>query len=170
MTVSFCLTDAAGWFAPALTDIVNVAASSTTTACPIDVHISIYVTSYGGRADRVPPIPNCTSTAFRPSIFRLLADLTTPLEKQVSASRIAASHPAEADRSEECRTLIDSENAFDPRAQRVGLVEDGGGLGVCVSGPEDLVQDTSNAIAWLNLHGRALQWANIGLHTESFTL
>ena len=54
-------------------DIARAAASSTT----LDLHISIYVTCLCN-PEAVPPIPNCDVTIVRPSVTRVLRDLTTP--------------------------------------------------------------------------------------------
>jgi ferric-chelate reductase len=61
------------WFAPALMDIARAAASSSR----LDLHISIYVTCLCN-PEAVPAIPNCDVTIVRPSVTRVLRDLTTP--------------------------------------------------------------------------------------------
>jgi ferric-chelate reductase len=48
----------------------------------------------------------------------------------------------------------------------VGL---GGGLGVCVGGPESLTAEVSNAVARLSL-SRGVELGGIELHTELFSL
>ncbi|KAF8889553.1 ferric reductase like transmembrane component-domain-containing protein [Gymnopilus junonius] len=149
------------WFAPALMDIANAAALSSASENPLELHISIYVTCLCN-PEAVPPIPNCDVTVVRPSIYRVLMDLTTPPNAAKLDSR-----PALTDISSDLEVELEKEDAL---KSKLSWVEDGGGLAVCASGPEGLVREASNAVARMKLSGRAHRLGGIGLHTEIFTL
>ncbi|KAF8956845.1 ferric reductase like transmembrane component-domain-containing protein [Flammula alnicola] len=140
------------WFAPALMDIANVAASSSTSSTPLDLHISIYVTCLCN-PEAVLPIPNCDVTIIRPSVYRVLRDLTDP-RKPASKGELPTTHS-------DMNVNVGS---------KLPCVEDGGGLAVCASGPEGLIREAANAVARIQMSGRGGELGGVGLHTEIFTL
>jgi len=155
------------WFSPALMDIANMAALSSTSANPIDLHISIYVTCLCN-PEAVPPIPNCDVTIIRPSIYRVLLNLTTPpnhTPKIDDPSSSPSSEPPEKRQS--VVTETEEEMNLGPK---LPWVKDGGGLAVCASGPESLTREASNAVARVQISGQGSRLGGIGLHTEIFTL
>ncbi|KDR77917.1 hypothetical protein GALMADRAFT_65414 [Galerina marginata CBS 339.88] len=160
------------WFAPALMDIANVAALSSASPNPLDLHISIYVTCLCN-PEAIPPIPNCDVTIIRPSIYRVLMDLTTP-QNRASEKSIPNSRPSLTAVSDKVVAEADvevDESAEDASpSSQLPWVKPGGGLAVCASGPESLSREASNAVARLEMSGRGGQLGGIGLHTEVFTL
>jgi len=123
-------------------DIAKLAAQSSNTDNPLEIHMTIYVTCLCN-PDAVPPIPNCDFIVERPSVHRLLIDSTTPesgLEK------------------------------VDDVPSLKSFVGGDGGLAVCASGPESLIRETSNAVARMQLLGQASRLGGIGLHTEVFAM
>jgi ferric-chelate reductase len=122
-----------------LMDIANAAAGSS-----LDIHFSIYVTCLCD-PEAVPPIPNSDVNIYRPSVSKMLRELLTPPTGDVSEKAARGS---------------------EPKLEWVGL---GGGVGVCVSGPEGLVRETQNAVAMVGTL-RGVQLGGVGLHTELFAL
>ncbi|KAF8170760.1 hypothetical protein BJ912DRAFT_1083580 [Pholiota molesta] len=170
------------WFAPALMDIARVAAASASSAAPLELHISIYVTCLCN-PEAVPPIPNCDVTIVRPSVHRVLQDLTgsTPARNSSSAKQQQrASSSSEGnedqDQDQEKARGQDIVEVLDPEADpealsRVPFVAAaGGGLAVVASGPEGLVREVANAVARLQVGGRGVRLGGVGLHTEMFSL
>ncbi|KAF5329724.1 hypothetical protein D9619_009486 [Psilocybe cf. subviscida] len=179
------------WFAPALMDIAFAAASSST----LDLHISIYVTCLCN-PEAVPPIPNCDVTIVRPSVTRVLRDLTTPPPAKSGRGKTKAQTPMKsippasantAPRSssgDKSQSSADAEDADDDEIEeidpeevdegvlnvgtRLQWVPDGGGLAVCASGPETLVREAANAVARIQMSGRGKRLGGVGLHTEVF--
>jgi ferric-chelate reductase len=49
-------------------------------------------------------------------------------------------------------------------------VQGGGGLAVCASGPLGMTQEAANAVARIQVSGKASQLGGVGLHTEVFML
>lgn len=142
-------------------DIANAAALLSATEHPLELHISIFVTCLCN-PEAVPPIPNCDVTVVRPSIYRVLTDLTSSPEAFGVDSK-----PALPETASELDVEIDKEVGV---KGKLSHVEDGGGVAVCASGPESLVREASNAVARMKLSGRAHRLGGIGLHTEVFTL
>ena len=163
------------WFAPVLMDIARVAEASSSNSLPINLHISIYVTCLCN-PEAVPPIPNCDVTIVRPSVYRILLNLTTPAP--VSATK--ATTKADSDDKDDCASSaghsVDSEMdmAVDSELDAAGrlpfVAQAGGGLAVCASGPEGLIREVANGVARLQLSGRGMKLGGVGLHTEIFTL
>jgi len=144
-------------------DIANAAALSSASEDPLELHISIYVTCLCN-PEAVPPIPNCDVTVIRPSIYRVLMDLTTPNAAKLGSRPSLTASP-------ETASDLDIEIEKEEQVKgKLSWVEDGGGLAVCASGPEGLVREASNAVARMKLSGRAHRLGGIGLHTEVFTL
>ena len=54
--------------------------------------------------------------------------------------------------------------------EKLPVVQGGGGLGVCASGPLSMTQEAANAVARIQMSGRASHLGGIGLHTEVFML
>jgi ferric-chelate reductase len=79
VSFSRSLSGSIDWFAPALMDIAHAAASSSTSVAPLDLHISIYVTCLCN-PEAVPSIPNCDVTIIRPSLYKVILDLTNHSE------------------------------------------------------------------------------------------
>lgn len=126
-----------------LMDIANAASESS-----LDIHFSIYVTCLCD-PEAVPPIPNSDVNIYRPSVSKMLRELLTP--------------PAEATADDVSEKAA---RGSEPKLEWVGL---GGGVGVCVSGPEGLVRETQNAVAKMGTL-RGVQLGGVGLHTELFAL
>lgn len=172
-------------------DIAHTAARSST----LDLHISIYVTCLCN-PEAVPPIPNCDVTIVRPSVTRVLKDLTTPPpakfkgfeHKEKGGPKVAMKSippvgaPSRTSTStdsadgleddEDDIELVDVEQELDSGFVNVGTrlrwVPDGGGLAVCASGPESLVREAANAVARIQMSGRGRRIGGVGLHTEVF--
>ncbi|KAK0450521.1 iron reductase [Desarmillaria tabescens] len=89
--------------------------------------------------DAVPSIPNSDVIFERPGFGKVLGDLVTP--------------PPPDDEEEK-------------KLSWVGL---GGGVGVCVCGPESLIREASNAVARLGMT-RSGELGGVGLHTELFSM
>jgi ferric-chelate reductase len=131
-----------------LMDIANTAAGTS-----LDLHISVFVTCICN-PEAIPPIPNSEVTIIRPSIHTLINDLLT--QPGLGSSKNAS---------------IDIEDGVEkssvtPKLNWVGL---GGGVGVCVSGPETLTREAHNAVARVGMT-KGLQLGGIALHTELFSL
>ncbi|KJA24762.1 hypothetical protein HYPSUDRAFT_135732 [Hypholoma sublateritium FD-334 SS-4] len=144
------------WFAPALMDIARVAESSASSPLPLELHISIYVTCLCN-PEAIPPIPNCSVTIVRPSVYRILRDLTG-----AGPASLAATNGPEA------IEIVDAEADVAPRVPFVAPA--GGGLAVCASGPEGLIREAANAVARLQISGRGVALGGVALHTEIFSL
>ncbi|KAF8959323.1 hypothetical protein BDZ97DRAFT_1761514 [Flammula alnicola] len=130
------------WFAPTLMDIANVAASSSTSSTPLDLHISICVTCLCN-PEAVLPIPNCDVTIIRPSVYCVLRDLTDP-RKPVSKGELPTTRPTSSDESKKSNVNVRS---------KLPSVEDGGGLAVCANGPGGLIREAANAVARIQMSG-----------------
>jgi hypothetical protein len=140
-----------------LMDIANVAAGTS-----IDLHISVFVTCLCN-PEAVPTIPNSTVTMERPSVQKLLDDLLTPPCSHASPK---ASGDIEGDAVEQKASGDIERLSGIPALNWVGL---GGGVGVCVSGPETLTREAQNAVARVGMT-RGLELGGIALHTEIFSL
>ena len=162
-------------------DIARVAESSASSPIPLELHISIYVTCLCN-PEAIPPIPNCSVTIIRPSVYRVLRDLTGAAPAPVADRKSRASSASEdsapgprrayADRekeaSREAIEVVDAEEDATPRMPFVAQA--GGGLAVCASGPEGLIREAANAVARLQMSGRGVALGGIALHTEIFSL
>jgi len=142
-------------------DIANAAANTAASSPPLYLHISIYVTCLCN-PEAILPIPNCDVTIIRPSIFNVLLDLTSPprsaskASDQTSLSSVSvADHDTEQDAS------------FSTKLPWVGS---GGGVAVCASGPTGLTREAANAVARLQISGKARDIGDVALHTEVFTM
>lgn len=168
--IACCYPGSIEWFAPALMDIANMAALSSKSANPIELHISIYVTCLCN-PEAIPPIPNCDVTIIRPSVYRILADITTPprLSSTDKSEPGEELPPISVEKRQSTSTEPDSE-VGDSLGSRLSWIENGGGLAVCASGPESLTGEASNAVARLQISGRGLQIGKIAFHSEVFTL
>ncbi|KAF9476564.1 iron reductase [Pholiota conissans] len=165
------------WFAPALMDIARVAESSLSSATPLDLHVSIYVTCLCN-PEAIPPIPNCDVTIVRPSVYRVLQDLTSvssPQKAKRTSTQRKSSSAEDEDEEEkekpcakETLTAVDMEADFIPRVPFVA--EEGGGLAVITSGPESLIREAANAVARIQMSGKGIRLGGVGLHTEIFSL
>jgi len=54
--------------------------------------------------------------------------------------------------------------------EKLPVVQGGGGLAVCASGPLGMTQEAANAVARIQMSGRASNLGGVGLHTEVFML
>jgi len=159
-------------------DIANAAILSSASSNPIELHISLYVTCLCN-PEAIPTIPNCDITISRPSIFRVLTDLTaTPDQRNlkvptVSTDQIVAESKSKATAAtfeeQDDEEVVDSEIGGTVKS-RLSQIEDGGGVAVCTSGPEGLIREASNAVARLQMSRRGGQLGKIDLHTEVFKL
>ncbi|KAF9523693.1 iron reductase [Crepidotus variabilis] len=173
------------WFSNALIDIAKVAASSSRSPMPLDLHISVFVTCLCN-PEAIPPIPNSDVTIFRPSVRNILLDLITPpqtsslptqLEQNeqfyAQDSTLDSTTPQEtlsvpSDRSSSDVVLGDAEA---PRiSSRLPWIGDGGGVAVCASGPASLTREAANAVAGIQLSRQATKIGSVALHTEVFAL
>lgn len=130
-----------------LMDIANTAAGTS-----LDLHISVFVTCICN-PEAIPPIPNSEVTIIRPSVHTLLNDLLTPPGPNSSKNSIDIEDGVE-------------KPAVTPKLNWVGL---GGGVAVCVSGPETLTREAHNAVARVGMT-KGLELGGIALHTELFSL
>jgi len=132
-----------------LMDIANAAAETS-----LDLHISVFVTCICN-PEAIPPIPNSDVTVIRPSVHTLLDALLTAPDPSSSKNATIDIEEEGADKSSES-----------PKLNWVGL---GGGVAVCVSGPEALTREAHNAVARVGMT-RGLELGGIALHTELFSL
>lgn len=66
---------------------------------------------------------------------------------------------------------MESMEGLDPQASRkLPWLGDGGGIGVCASGPASLIREAANAVARLRLSKRGSEMGGIDIHTELFAL
>jgi len=158
------------WFAPALMDIAGAAASSSTSIAPLDLHISIYVTCLCN-PEAVPPIPNCDVTIIRPSLYKVILDLTTPDSPKSGSSSPDTTLPEmnSTTLERDIVVMLDTE-AVGNIQDKLPLVQCGGGLAVCASGPRSMAQEAANAVARIQMSRRGSTLGGVGLHTEVFTL
>lgn len=73
-------------------EIARAAGSSSTSATPLSLHISVYVTCLCN-PEAVPPIPNCDVTIMRPDVHHILNDLLTPPTSSSSSLSQASASP-----------------------------------------------------------------------------
>jgi len=148
-------------------DIATAAATLSTTSTPLDLHISIYVTSLC-RPEAVPDITNSEVTIKRPSVYRVLDELTsfsrtTSTKSGASDGKADASCDFDIEGSAEC----DSSKGD---CKNLSEIREGGGVAVCASGPGSLAREAANAVARLQMSGKGMRLGGIALHTEIFTL
>jgi len=150
-------------------DIAHAAASSSMSVAPLDLHILIYVTCLCN-PKAVPPIPNCDVNIIRPSLYKVILDLTAPDLPQsgCSFSSPDISLPGKTPATRNIETL-DAEAVGNIR-NKSPLVRGGGGLAVCASGPQGMTQEAANAVARIQMSRRGSQLGGVGLHTEVFVL
>ncbi|KAF8648963.1 hypothetical protein AX16_006077 [Volvariella volvacea WC 439] len=175
------------WFAPILTQIAETAELSSS----LDLCIIAYVTCMCN-PDAIPQIPNQDVRLGRPSVHALLQDMITPpsviklnpipnpsANSSTSAllqvlTRIEDDFETSSDAGTDddvvvtsSRDMIDAEHGrANDKLRWVGL---GGGLAVCVSGPESLTVEASNTAVKLSL-ARGVEIGGVGLHTEVFSI
>jgi len=165
------------WFAPALGEIARTAVSSDSSAVPVSLHISVYVTCLCD-PEVVPQIPHCDVTMIRPDVYRILDDLVTPTctcrDKNLSSSLETNTTGDQQNglvMGREDGTASVTTDELDPRASnKLPWLGTGGGVGVCASGPAGLVRETSNAVARLRLMRRGMEMGDLDIHTEVFAL
>lgn len=149
------------WFSSALMDIATAAASSSATVTPLNLHISICVTALCDH-EAVPAIPNSDVTLRRPSIYRVLDDLTS----FPSTTSTNSSDPVSPGSAEKSNTSSDLESG----KCKLSEIREGGGVAVCASGPQSLTREAANAVTKLQMSGRGMRLGGISLHTERFSL
>jgi len=147
------------WFSSALMDIAHTADSSSSSVAPLDLHISIYVTCLCN-PEAVPLIPNCDVTIIRPSLYKVILHLINPDETL---------NPAKSGSSSPDIEMLDAHVVGNIK-EKLPLVQGGGGLGVCVSGPLSMTQEAANAVARIQMSGRVSHLGGVGPHTEVFML
>jgi len=163
------------WFAPALGEIARIAAASDSSAAPVSLHISVYVTCLCD-PEAVPHIPNCDVTMIRPDVYHILDDLvTTCQDKKLSSSSLQTSTTSDQQNELAAGREVDSASVttdeLDPRASnKLPWLGTGGGVGVCASGPAGLIREASNAVARLRLTRRGMEMGDLDIHTEVFAL
>lgn len=116
-----------------------IAIANVAAQSTLDLHISIFVTCLCD-PEAVPVIPNCDVKLGRPSSYSLLCEVT-------------ANSPGSSLESAKGNTSS----------------VHGGGVAVCVSGPESLTRETQNAVVKLGAT-KAMELGGISVHVESFTL
>jgi len=163
------------WFSSALVDIATAAAASSNTTTPIDLHISIYVTCLCV-PEAVPVIPNSHVTIIRPSIYRVLDQLTsfspTTTTTSMRPSRpISSASGKKSDAESDFDIEESAECSHNSEGDRqLSEIREGGGVVVCASGPASLAREAANAVARLQMSGRGMRLGGIALHTELFSL
>lgn len=139
-------------------DIAKVAASSSSSSAPLDLHISIFVTCLCN-PESVPPIPNSDVMIIRPSVRQILLDfITPPVDLATEKSQTNHNQPGSTD--------VERHNA----SSKLPWFGVGGGVAVCASGPASLTSEASNAVAWIQMSGRGASLGGLGLHTEVFDI
>lgn len=165
-------------------DITSLAADSASSTMPLYLHISIYVTCLCN-PDAVPLIQNCHVTVARPSVYRILTELITPLRPGTDAtippcklSSSAKSDPhmltvgqfSKSDVNPQTNiNMIDEEDPV-PLPMKLPWIELGGGVAVCASGPESLTTEAANAVSRIKMTKKSHNLGEIALHTELFSL
>ncbi|KAJ8518183.1 hypothetical protein ONZ45_g4714 [Pleurotus djamor] len=144
------------WFAPVLSAITTNAVETS-----LDLRIRIFVTCLC-EPTSVPSILNCDIILERPSIHTLVRDFATPL---ISSART----PCVSERTHLLESGLRSGHSPLPASQFENGAFTGGGVAICASGPQDLVQDAEDAAARLGL-SNGFQLGGVALHTESFTM
>ena len=120
-------------------DITRIAESSFSSALPLKLHILIYSQS------RLTH-PNCNVTIIRPSIYRVLQDLTSRSERTSKTKRSSSSSDTEHwekhtdGAQEDAIEVVDADSEADIGPSVPFVVHAGGGLAVCASGPEGLIR------------------------------
>lgn len=142
-------------------DIATAAAASLTTVTPLDLHISIYVTS-SCDPEAVPALPNFDVILIRPSLYQVLDELTS-FSPPTSAN---FSHPVSTGSIENPDASPDLESG----KCKLSEIREGGGVAVCASGPQSLAKEAANAVVKLQMSGRGMRLGGISLHTETFSL
>jgi ferric-chelate reductase len=161
-------------FSSALMDIATIVASSATSATPLYLHISIYVTCLCN-PDAIPPIPNCDVIVFRPSAYQILRDLINGPKDDVGAGGADSVPNPENNKSNSSPPsteiiVIDEEESIPSVSQKLPWIKPGGGMAVCASGPAILTCETANAVSRVQLSKKGRELGMIGLHTEVFAL
>jgi len=146
-------------------DIAQTAAGSSTSAAPIDLHITIYVTCLCD-PEAVPSIPNCDVVMTRPSIYRVLTSLASPPPTAVEKEHTGGACPSAVAGD----VLPDAEELDINPSARLGWYGYGGGIAVCASGPEELTSSAANAVARFQLSQRGTDAGSIGFHSEKYSL
>ena len=150
-------------------DVARTAASSSTSVAPLDLHISIYVTCLCS-PEAVPPIPNCDITIIRPSLYKVILDLTAiDLPKSGSSTSPPDISLLVKNSTTRCIETLDVE-AVGNIGDKLSLVQGGGSLAVCVCGPQSMTQEAANAVARIQMFRLGSQLGGVGLHTEVFVL
>jgi len=148
---------------------MDIATAAASPSSGLELHISVYVTCLCN-PEEITPIPNCDVTMVRPSIYRVLMDLTTPPACSSSSSSSSPNSSSPADKKEDEVVVEDADVELDPPSNRLSWIGAGGGLVVCVSGPEGLTREAANAVARLKLTKVGWEVGPVGLHTEVFAL
>ena len=149
---------------------MDIATAAASPLSGLELHISVYVTCLCN-PEAIPPIPNCDVSIIRPSVYRVLTDLMTPLARSWSSSSSPPSSSTPVDKKEdEVVTDEDADVELDPPLNKLAWVGAGGGLAVCASGPEGLTREAANAVARLKLTKVGWEVGPVGLHTEVFAL
>ncbi|KAF8649007.1 hypothetical protein AX16_006121 [Volvariella volvacea WC 439] len=177
------------WFAPTLAQI----AEAVEVTSSLDLCITIYVTRMKN-PEEIPLTWNQDVRSGRPSVHALLQEMVTPppeikLNPIPSPSANSSAHAllqvtthlgfdndsdtSSNDGTDDDIVVTSSKDLIDAEPGRVGhklgWVGLGGGLAVCVSGPESLTVEASNAVVKLSL-ARGVEIGGIGLHTEVFSV
>lgn len=147
-------------------DIATATAATSTTSTPLDLHISIYVTCLCN-PEAVPPIPNSDVTLVRPSVYRVLDELTS-FPPTPTKSSLAVSSTLKDDAASD----IDIEDSAESNTseRKLSEIREGGSVAVCASGPSSLTREAANAVARLQMTGRGMRLGGVALHTEVFSL
>lgn len=156
------------WFSSALMDIAT--AASLTTSTLLDLHISIYVTRLCN-PEPILAIPNSDVIQRRPSIYRVLDEITSFAPTTSTKSSDPTSSASGGEASSDLESGVESNNSKGGCKISAEIRQgDGGGVAVCASGPGSLTQEAANAVARLQISGKGMRLGGIALHTESFSL
>jgi ferric-chelate reductase len=132
-------------------DIATAAAGSS-----LDLHLSIFVTCLCN-PEAVPRIPNLDVTIHRPSVTAILQRLVSSSSSRSPSTDLEDGSAENGSADEKTHEVIES------------WTPEGGGVGVCASGPCSLTREAQNAVARLSAT-RGVELGGIALHTELFSL
>lgn len=145
-------------------------AASLTTSTLLDLHISIYVTRLCN-PEPILAIPNSDVIQTRPSIYRVLDEITSFAPTTSTKSSDPTSSASGGEASSDLESGVESNNSKGGCKISAEIRQgDGGGVAVCASGPGSLTREAANAVARLQISGKGMRLGGIALHTESFSL
>jgi ferric-chelate reductase len=159
-------TGAILWFAPHLAALARAAARPE---AQVDLHISVFVTCLCD-PEAVPDIPNSLVTMERPEARAMLEQFIRPARGARAGASVESAQSVEVGAEKPSGAGKELEELALPRVgagAAPGAV--GGGVAVCVAGPESLARSAANAVARVAARDGA-RVGGIALHSEVYAL